>query len=82
MRGVDEPRTYGRKPVTEFDGFGTAKYASINADTRVLNIVEKPFDPVFGGIRMTGLDEMPIWVDLVCGLCPVSRVGNEVGRDL
>jgi len=78
MRAVDERGTVWRQPVIEFDGFGTAKHASVNADMRVLDIVDEPFDPVLGGICVTGLDEMPTRVDLVCSLYPVPRVGDEV----
>jgi len=60
MRGVDERGTHGRKLVIEFDSFGAGKHASIDANTRVFDIVNKPFDPVLRAICVTGSDEVPI----------------------
>ena len=59
LRRVDESRAHGRELAIEFDTFGTAEHARINADTRVLGIFHEPFDPVFWAIFVTGLDELP-----------------------
>jgi len=57
-------------------------HASVDADSRVLGTVDEPFEPVLGAICMTGLNANPICVDLVCGLDPIPRIGDEVGRGL
>ena len=80
---VDELRGLGRKLGIELGSLGIGEHAGVNANAGVLSTVNKPLDPVLGAVRVTSLDGMPmIWVDLVCGLDPVSRVGDEVGCGL
>ena len=82
LRGVNELTALGGKLVVEVGSLGMGKHASVNANSSVLGTIDEPFDPVLGTVYVTGLDTMPILVELACGLDPVPRVGDEVGCGL
>ena len=60
LRWVDELRALGSKPVVELSSLGVGHHASVNADSGILGVVDKPFYPVLGTVYVTGFDAIPV----------------------
>lgn len=53
-------------------------HTRVDADACISGAVEEPPSPVFGTIGSASFDENPVAIQLLAGLHPVSRVGNEI----
>lgn len=60
LRGVDKLATLGSELVVELSGLGVGNHASVNANSGVLGAADEPFNPILGGINVTGPDAYPV----------------------
>ena len=60
LRWVDELGVLGSKPAVELGSLGVRHHASVNADSGILGVVDKPFYPVLGAVYVTGFEAIPV----------------------
>lgn len=82
LRRVEELGTLRLQLRVEDNGLLVRKHAGVDANAGILDAVDQPINPVFGSVRCSCLNEVPVVVELPLRLQPVPGVGDEVRRSL